>query len=582
MPDPILDIQERLSRLEAQVARLAEKVGVSEGIDRAAEHAPQAEPPPIAPRPARVQPPRMVNPPRKPMNPIVYIAGAGAGIFLIGAIFFLYWSIEQGWIGPEMRFLMGLVMGGGLALGAAKLILGDSPKLGVCLLLAGLGTLMFTFRWGAFEYDFFPPVLGLAGSALSVLLAGGLAARAKSGAALCVALVAGLLSPIVFSEGGHHEVALSVYLAVLMVAALSVPYLTKVGARWVVTRWLAFTGVWILLTAACLRAHSDDASTLMGCLLLHYLIAGLWIWLPGQGEDRPSTPTILWFLATLTTTSLGWAVWKKADWTVEWFAAPVLAVALVNLILVKPLRARLDSRQADLGLLVLAAGHLAVAVPVAMDWQWVGPMWSLFALGMAWAVTYAEEHPDWEADEVRALLLLALGMATVASLRWAVHTVDWIDHSEIPIPFINRNFAEAVFAVIAWGLLTRRGRATGAASAVALEIVANVALAVELGRVVRYAGGTGWAASIVVTLTWALSGAVQWLRSLTEERPAVHLGLAIAGYSWLGIASFKLIAADLAGATTPLRALAFLGVGAIFLTAALVANRARQQRKETE
>ena len=66
------------------------------------------------------------------------------------------------------------------------------------------------------------------------------------------------------------------------------------------------------------------------------------------------------------------------------------------------------------------------------------------------------------------------------------------------------------------------------------------------------------------------------------SRSAARLGLAIAGYSWLGIASFKLIVADLAGATTPLRALAFLGVGAIFLAAALVANHARQQRKESE
>jgi uncharacterized membrane protein len=580
MTDPLLDIQERLSRLEAQVARLAMRMGATDDTDPGVEPASRAMPPPVLPRP--VPPPRAVKPPRKPLNPIVYVAGAGAGIFLIGAIFFLYWSIEQGWIGPEMRFLLGLVMGGGLALGAAKLILGDSPKLGVCLLLAGIGTLMFTFRWGAFEYHFYPPALGLAGSALAVLLAGGLAARAKSGAALCVALVAGLLSPIVFSEGGHHEVALSIYLAVLMAAALAVPYLTKVGARWRVTRWLAFTGVWALLTAACLNGSSEDARTLLGLVLLHYAIAGLWIWLPGQGEARPSTPTILWFLATLATTSLGWAVWKTADYPVEWFAAPVLGLALVNLLLVKPLRARLGSRQADLGLLVLAAGHLAVAVPVAMDWKWVGPLWSLFALGMAWAVTYAEEHPDWEADEVQALLWLALGMATAATLRWAVHTVDWFDYAETQLPVLNRNFAEAVFAVCAWGLLARRGRVTGIASAAALEVVANVALAVELGRVVRYAGGTWRAASIVMTLLWALSGAVQWLRSLTEERRSLHLGLAVAGYSWLGIASLKLIVFDLAGASTPLRALAFLGVGAIFLTVALVANRARLKRKEAE
>jgi hypothetical protein len=415
-----------------------------------------------------------------------------------------------------------------------------------------------------------------------VLLAGGLAARAKSGAALSVALAAGLVSPLVFSQGGHHEVALSIYLAALMAAALAIPYAAKVGARWGVTRWLGFVGTWGLLTAACLDVRVEDASLLLGLILLHYLLAGLWIWLPGQGEERPSTPTILWFLATLTTTSLAWAIWKRAGWTVEWFAAPVLTMALVNLLLVKPLRQRLGSRQADLGLLVLAAGHLAVAVPVALDWRWVGPLWSLFALGLAWAVKYAEEHPDWEADEARALLYLALGMATIATLRWGMHTIDWLDRGSYPTPVFNRNFAEGVFAVFAWSLLTRRGKATGVASAVALELVANAVLAVELGRVVRYLGGTGWGASVAMTLTWALSGALQWLRSLSEAKPPVRLGLAIAGYSWLGIASCKLIVADLAGASTPLRALAFLGVGAIFLTVALVANHARQKRKEPE
>jgi uncharacterized membrane protein len=590
MTDSIHDLNERLSRMEAQVAKLTER------LDRMApEPAPGAPPSapmsPVAPSPQAV-PPRVPpplrrpaappKPPRKPINSIVYIAAAGAGIFLIGAVFFLYWSIEQGWIGPEMRFLLGLVVGGALAAGAAKLTLGDSPKLGVCLLLAGIGTLMFTFRWGAFEYDFYSPTLGLAGTALAVLLAGALAARARLGSALCVALSAGLISPLVFSEGGHHEIALAIYLAVLLSTALAIPYLTQVGARWVVTRWLGFVGTWALLAGAVLNASFEDANTLMILVLLHYVLAGLWIWLPGQKEAKPSTPTILWSLATLATSSLSWVLWKRGDYPEEWFAGPALLMALVNLLLVKPLRIRLECRQADLGLLVLAAGHLALAVPIAMDWQWVGPMWALFALGMAWAVTYAEDHPDWEEDEVRALLLLALGMASIATLRWMVHTVDGLDHSAMPTPLFNRNFAEAAFTCLAWGLLARRGRTSGVISAVALELVANVALSVELGRMVRHFGGTGWAASIVMTLTWAFSGAVQWLMSLSRENRELRLGLAIAGYSWLGIASFKLIVADLAGASTPLRALAFLGVGAIFLTAALVANRFRQKRKEVE
>jgi uncharacterized membrane protein len=53
--------------------------------------------------------------------------------------------------------------------------------------------------------------------------------------------------------------------------------------------------------------------------------------------------------------------------------------------------------------------------------------------------------------------------------------------------------------------------------------------------------------------------------------------LRIAGYVWMGVASCKLIVADLDRADTPLRALAFLGVGGIGMAAAILANRRRQE-----
>jgi uncharacterized membrane protein len=77
-----------------------------------------------------------------------------------------------------------------------------------------------------------------------------------------------------------------------------------------------------------------------------------------------------------------------------------------------------------------------------------------------------------------------------------------------------------------------------------------------------------------MTLVWALSGAWQWMCGL-GQRDGARRALMIAGYVWMGLASFKLIVADLAGADTPLRALAFLGVGGIGMAAAILANRKR-------
>jgi uncharacterized membrane protein len=85
------------------------------------------------------------------------------------------------------------------------------------------------------------------------------------------------------------------------------------------------------------------------------------------------------------------------------------------------------------------------------------------------------------------------------------------------------------------------------------------------------------ASDITITLVLALSGALQWLSGVRREASEGRVALLAAGYAWLGIASMKLVLADLAQADTPLRALAFLGVGAIFLVAALVAHRLRPE-----
>jgi hypothetical protein len=466
-------------------------------------------------------------------------------------------------------------------------MLGDGPRLGVAILLAGLGTLIFTFRWGAFEYHFFPPLLGFAATFLCTLLAGGLGARIMSGGALSVALGAGLLAPLIFSQGGHHEVALAAYLAVLMASALAVPYLARTGARWGLARWIAVIGTWTLLAACCLQVQGPDAGPLLALLFLHYVLAGLWIWLPGQAEEGPRTATPLWCLASLATTGLAWVLWKSLGFSPEGFAAPVLLFAALNLGIVKPLRRRMGNRRADLALLALAVGHLALAVPVALAWSWVGPVWGLFAMLLAWAAGATTARPGWDEAEAKTLARMALGLALAASLRWMVHGVDvWgfgpiAGYGRVPLlPFLNGRFAEGLLTAVAWGLLARRRGALGVLGMIGVECVGGLALSLELAHLVLWAGGTHRAASVILTLAWAILGAIQWLRSLSEADSAPGTLFAVAGYSWLGIASLKLITADLEHADTPMKALAFLGVGAVVLGAALVGHRVRPAREK--
>jgi len=581
--DPVTpqDLTDRVARLEAQVAWLLQRQqaptapqpqGQAPAQTQGQAQAQAPVPRPPQPRPS-VRPPA----PRREISPVVWIAGIGASIFLLGTIFFFRWAIQQGWVGPEIRFVLGLLVGGAIAAFAAKLILGDSRRLGVALLLAGLGTLQFTFRAGAMEYHFYAAPLGLAATALVTLVAGALAARARSGGALTVALVSGLIAPLVFSQGGHHEVALASYLAVLMAATLAVPYLAQTGGRWHGARWTALLGVWLLLLPACAEVQKADAGTLSLLLIVHLVLAGFWAWLP-RTEEVPGTPTVLWLVASILGTTYGWMLWKSLGLAVETFALPILAVAALNLALVSPLRERMEGRRADWGLLALAVGHLALAVPVALAWRWVGPLWGAFALGLAWASLKAEDSAF--AEEATALRWLAAALALATTTRWAFHGLDLLFFSQRSLtPFLNTVFAEGALASAAWFLLARRGGPLGILAFLALELTANVTLAFEASRLVQrlqapsYQGyGPTRASSIAITLVWALSGAWQWMRGLRLQGSA-RRALMFAGYAWMGIASFKLIASDLAHADTPLRALAFLGVGAIGMAAAILANR---------
>lgn len=564
----LASLQARVSALEAQVAQL---MGRATAPTSAPAPAPRAAAPVPAPRPAA---PRPLPPPAKPANPGLVIAALGAGIFLIGAIFFLWWSVQQGWLGPAPRMGLGLFAGAAMAAGAARMILRGTRKLGVCVLGAGLGTLILSLYYGSASAHLISPTLGFAGTAVAVLFAGALAARAGSGGALSVGLLAGFIAPLAFSQGGHHEIALTVYLAVLLAAALLVPYLTGTGGRWLGTRILALLGTDALLCAACAEVQKADAGTLLLLLALHGILAGVWLWLPTHPE-RPKGALLLWMLEDAALSGLAFLAWKELGWMDEGFAAPLLLLGAANLALVRPLRARLGDRSADLGLLALAAAHLALALPVALAWSWAGVSWGLLALCFAAAGALAEGDAG---SGVKALhlQLLALGFAILASFRWLVADLDlWSPDalSASGTPFLNPAFATGLLAALSWLLLARKG-ALRVLGFLGVEGLAHILVPLEIGYTfTRH--GAGWRqAGLAFTFLWAFSGAAHWLASLPREGRD-GTALAAAGYGWLAFAALKLIAFDLSGAGMGWRALAFLLVGGIFLTVALLGQKLR-------
>lgn len=581
-------LEAELRLLRTQLAQLhpAERTGPVATLPQAT----QETPPPSSPAPMAVPPiapPRAVLPPpppptvpaRAPLQPATLLAIAGSALFLLGVLFFLWLSIQRGWINPTARVILGLATAGALLGITAKFLPSERRTVAVAILAAALGTLDFSAFAGFSLYHLYPAALGFGLAVAGALLAGGLGARHRCQAALAVGLVAALTAPPLFSTGGHHEIALALYLAGLMAALLLVPYRAGVGATWGVVRWLAVVGVWLLL-ATSLEGLREEAPVLMALIAGHLLLSLLWVWQPGPSSlEKPASPLSLWALVLMAAASILWMQWKQAGWPREAFALPVLALGALNLGLVKPMRARFESTKADFGLLALGAAFLSLALPIALAWHWVGPLWGLFALALAYASDKMEETPDWTEEERANLRRLALGLVILASLRWLFtleHTFGLPGAARTP--FLNASFALAATATGAWLLLARRSDRLAALGFLAAQVMGNLGAAFEIEALARQLGATPHSASVTLTVAFAVSGALQWLSSLRVAESQLRRGLTAAGYTWLAIASGKLIFVDLAQADLAARALAFLAVGGIFLAAALVGARARQSR----
>src|SRR5919109_1971796 len=126
-------LEARLARLEERIARLEAAVGSAR---QASPESPPVEPATAVSWPMPPPLPSPVPKPAAPRPPLFAtsladleqrlagraLAVVGGIALILGAIFFLSLAFSRGWIGPELRVVIGLVAGsGGLAAGAAFL-----------------------------------------------------------------------------------------------------------------------------------------------------------------------------------------------------------------------------------------------------------------------------------------------------------------------------------------------------------------------------------------------------------------------------------------------------------------------------
>lgn len=564
------ELRARMDRLEARleamgVAPLVAAPGVTGGESALPPPLPETVlPPPLPAAPARP------SPRSRELSSTVWIASAGAVIFLLGAFYGLTVAIQRGWISPPVRVFTGLTAGALVAAYAARIVRA-SRGLGVALLATGAGTWTFSLFYGARMAELFPVIYGLAGTVAAVIGCGAVAARVRSDGAMAVSLATGLLAPLVFSAAGHQYPALLVYLAVLSGAQVAVHLVARAGEDWRASRLLGTAGIWLVAFVGAVELNRGDRSPSLMILPVLAALGLVLAWLP-RLPRAPWAPASATAVTLIGFASLAFPAWNWNDLSSESFALVLALLAGVSLALVRPARRRTGGRTQDRPLLVLAAGFGAVAVPVAWEWRWVAVSWGVAAVGLAWLARRRAEEEEPGAGDIR---LVALLLAAASSAVWAILAAD--QGAEDPI-FLNRVFVGAALSAAAWGLLVAAPGAGRALAFAALQAVAVNAVALEFSRAVPPVGGEEAVlplGGLLATLTYAVAGAWQWVRGMTAGESTEARALRRAGYAWLAVGGMRLFWHDLAGRDLVFKAAAALGVGIILLVAALWANRRR-------
>jgi hypothetical protein len=387
-----------------------------------------------------------------------------AGIFLtIGAILFLRYSIDHGWLSEPVQMAIGIAAGAGLLLLCE---LGPARRYAVtanALDAAGLAILFATLFAAHARWEILGPVATFVSLAAVAALAVTLAVRHDSTFIALLGLLGGFATPALLSTARDQPFALFSYLLLL-----------NAGLAWAAARrgWallpaasLAFTGLYGLSVAV-----KPDDGTLWPVLFpfLGLLAAGLFVFAVLRRQPLLhvlaglATLSVLgaWFVRSLTPDLLAPGLAAAVGLSLFYFFAPALGARLAA-------PDALPAGAAGLGLL----GHvllLAVAVQkglaVPPD---VPEALALFALTAAAALAARRAGAAWVNAAGLALALLAVFVFTFTAGR-----APW------PAAALAAAALLALGGVAAW--VFDGTRAFGRSAAVGLAGAQAVAIAVSL------------------------------------------------------------------------------------------------------
>lgn len=396
------------------------------------------------------------------------------GIFavLIGMAWFLKFAIDNHWIGPAGRVLIGIAAGAALIAWSERFRAHGFRAFSYSLKAVGSGVLYLSL-WAAFSLFHLIPSLVAFAAMFAVTAFNGFMAWAQDSELLALyAIVGGYSTPLLLSTGANREVTLFSYLLILCVATLALIAL-RPWSRLLIGSF--FGTVFFFIEWSARFYSTAQFSTTTFFLSLFFLLFSFAPHMVRLNAKTSAThlaarDAFALFILPFINAALGYlGFYLLVDSTSSSGAQPwiALAFAAFYLLLIRiPLPA---DRALPAGIksldLVIAVIFITLAIPLETNGRWLTIGWLVEGAALLWLSRIVPQRL------LRGLGLIALVLGLASLLV--------VNPPASPTLFFNQRFATylaaiAVFAFTAW-LASRSTELEGQSFPIAWNVTAALA-----------------------------------------------------------------------------------------------------------
>jgi uncharacterized membrane protein len=505
---------------------------------------------------------------------------------LIGVAWFLKLAVDNHWVGPLGRVMIGLVAGAALIAWSERFRSRGYTGFSYSLKAVGSGVLYLSL-WAAFSLFHLVPSEVAFAAMIAVTAFNGYMAWVQDSELLALYSIVGALStPLLVSTGENHEIALFSYLLLLDIAVLILVLLRP----WSRLLFMTFCGTALLVGGWSAEYYSSSQFARTAffeiCFCLIFAFAPrLFCVDKEEGRSYSRWDTLALLLMPIINAALGFIAFYAmcddagADWAKPWVA--VIFAAFYLALLKLPANGIMRENPASLSALHLttAVVFLTIAIPLKAHGRWLTIGWLVQGAALIWVASRIGSKL------LRALALLCFALGLIALVA--------VNPSASTTLFFNQRFGTYCVAIAAsvfiyWVAMQARATNPSEETPGWLEIAGSAVLATNALILLAL----GWE---IHSYWWSLRwhGESQFYRNyqmyaqFTYSALFMAFGAALlsAGFwrrsafiRWqalvlLAVAIGKVFLLDVSQLSQGYRILSFLGLGALLMAVSFVYQR---------